>query len=120
MTAQKMTTLFDLYKILDNDAENQSTGQSLWHDLTSVCDVVGPYYTICGSFKAKRMLPCVMYAIGKFHNYGFSVCALVCDGASSNLRMIKTLLGKEGHFIHDNSFARSTLDSTTFYEPFYW
>ena len=63
--------------------------QSLWHDLTSDCDVIGPYYTSCGSFKAKHMLPCIMDAITKFHNHGFSVCALVCDGASSNLTMIK-------------------------------
>ena len=60
----------------------------------SDCDNVDPYYTSSGPFKAKTMLPCGLDALRKFHCHGFDVCALVCDGASSNLTMIKTLLGR--------------------------
>ena len=120
MTAEEMTILCDVYERLDNDAENQSTDyimQSLWRDLTSDCDVVGPYYTSCGSFKAKCMLLCIMDAIKKIYNHGFSVCALVCDGASSNLTMIKTLLGKKGHFMH-NSLPNPHWIQPHFMNPF--
>ena len=39
----------------------------------------------------KFLLPCVMDAMFKFHKYGFKTVALVCDGATSNLSMIKVL-----------------------------
>ena len=64
--------------------------QTLWRDLTSECDIVGPYYTSNGPFKAKTMLACVMDALCEFQAHGFDVC----DGVSSNLTMVKTLLGK--------------------------
>ena len=77
--------------------------QTLWRDWTSKCDIVGPYYTSSGAFKARSMLPCIMDALRKFHSHGISVYALVCDGASSNLTMVKMLLGKKGHFTPDRS-----------------
>lgn len=121
MTTKELTTLCDLYERLHKDAEDQITDyimQSLWRDLTSDCDVVGPYYTSCGCFKAKFMLPCVMDALRKFHNHGFSVHALVCDGASSNLTMIKTLLGKKGYFTHDDSLPDPHWIQPHFMNPF--
>ena len=64
------------------------------------------------------MLPCVMDALRKFHNHGFSVYALVCDGASSNLTMIKTLLGKKGHFTPDQSLLDPHKVKAYFTNPF--
>ena len=101
MLAREMSTLCDLYTNLEKretPANTDYVKQTLWRDMTSDCDIVGPYYTSSGPFKAKTMLPCVLDALRKFHCHGFDVCALVCDGASSNLTMIKTLLGKKGHF----------------------
>ena len=101
MSAQEMSTLCDLYTNLEKretPANTDYVKQTLWRDMTSDCDIVGPYYTSSGPFKAKTMLPCVLDALRKFHCHGFDVCALVCDGASSNLTMIKTLLGKKSHF----------------------
>ena len=41
-------------------------------------------------------MPCLMDAMFKFHKFGFkTVVAVVCDGASSNLSMIKLLSGYE-------------------------
>ena len=34
-----------------------------------------------------------MDVIFKFHKYGFEVCGVVCDGASSNMTMVKELTG---------------------------
>ena len=36
-----------------------------------------------------------MDAIFKFHTCGFETCAVVCDGASSNMTMVKELCGAE-------------------------
>ena len=38
----------------------------------------------------------------QFHSFGFRVSALILDGASSNLSMIKLLMGVKGVFGHDN------------------
>ena len=92
--------------------------QTLWQDLTSECDIVGPYYTSSGPFKARSILPCVMDALRKFHSHGFSAYALVCDGASSNLMMVKTLLGKKGHFTPDRSLPDPHQVKAYFINPF--
>jgi len=51
-------------------------------------------------------MPCLMDAMFKFHKFGFKTVAVVCDGASSNLSMIKLMSGGEAkaygyvYFIH--------------------
>ena len=37
----------------------------------------------------------MMDAMFKFHKCGFETCAIVCDGASSNLTMIKEMTGAD-------------------------
>ena len=58
-------------------------------------DVVGPHYTSDGTIHHKFLLPTLMDAMFKLHKCGFETCAIVCDGASSNLTMIKELTGSE-------------------------
>ena len=41
-----------------------------------------------------------MEAQRTFQVHGFDICALICDGASSNLTMLKILVGKKGAFGH--------------------
>ena len=41
----------------------------------------------------KFLLPTLMDAIFKFHKCRFKTCAVVCDGASSNLTMCKEMSG---------------------------
>ena len=46
-----------MYEKLDTETEAKNTDyilQTLWRDLTSMCDIVGPYYTNSGTFKAKN------------------------------------------------------------------
>ena len=52
--------------------------------------------TLNSSFvQHKFLIPCLMDAMFKFHKFGFKSVAVVCDGASSNLSMIKVLSGSE-------------------------
>ena len=121
MTVQEMATLSDLYENLETDSKAEKTNyvmQTLWRDLSSECDIVGPYYTTNGPFKAKYMLACVMDALRKFEAYGFNVCSFICDGASSNLTMIKILLECRGPFYHNDDLADRHNVPTSFTNPF--
>ena len=121
MTSEEMSTLSDLYEVLLTDKESEKADyvmQTLWRDLTSECDIVGPYYTSNGPFKAKTMLACVMDALRKFQAHGFDVCVFVCDGASSNLTMVKTLLGKQGPLHHNDSLSDRHEIDPSFINPF--
>ena len=104
MTSQDMSTLQDLYMSMDEHEGKCKTTyvlQMLWQNLTSDLDIMGPYYTSDGPFDAKFMLACVLDSMRKFHMYGFKVCLLICDGASSNLTMCKTLMNYDGVFLED-------------------
>ena len=121
MTSEEMSTLSDLYEVLLTDPQKSKTDyilQTLWRDLTSECDIIGPYYTSCGSLEAKTTLACVYDALRKFEAHGFNVCALVCDGASSNLTMIKILLGKKGVFAIDPTATDKHKLDSCFINPF--
>lgn len=89
--------------------------QTLWRDLSSSTDVVGPFYTSSGPLAAKFtqvhsfihsiiihactcMQACLMDAVAKFHYWGFQTSLLIGDGASSNHTMLKTLAGYSGHY----------------------
>ena len=54
-----MATLQDLYQSLDEDPKCTKCDyvlQTLWRDHSSSHDIIGPYYTSTGPFKAKGML----------------------------------------------------------------
>ena len=58
-------------------------------------DIIGPHYTSEVTVDHKFLLPTVMDAMFKFHKCGFDTSAIVCDGASSNLTMIKEMTGAD-------------------------
>lgn len=106
MTADEMASLHDLYTALDEDPNMTKADyvlQTLWRDHSSKHDIVGPYYTSTGVFKAKFMLACVMDTLRQFEAFNFTVSLLIMDGASTNLTMIKILLGIQGVFGHDST-----------------
>ncbi len=105
MTPQELSTLQDLYLTLDDSKAQKADYvlQTLWRDHSSRCDVVGPYYTSNGPFKAKYMLACVTDSMRQFHAFQFSVSLLILDGGSSNLTMVKLLMGVRGVFGHKES-----------------
>lgn len=96
MTHDELASLCDVYTTLSPDYRTKQTTyvlQTLWRDLTSDFDVIGPHYTSESSFEHKALCPILLDAIRQFHICGFDVVAVVCDGASSNLTMIKELSG---------------------------
>lgn len=92
MTPLELSTLQDLYLTLDDTKAQKADYvlQTLWRHSHS--DIVGPYYTSSGPFKAKYMLACVTDAMRQFHAFQFTVSLLILDGGSSNLTTIKLLM----------------------------
>ena len=108
MTPDEMATLQDLYVDLDEDpttAKSDYVLQTLWRDLSTNHDIVGPYYTSTGSFDARFMIACLMDSMQQFHSFGFKVKLVILDGASSNLSSIKLLLGIKGVFGHNDDLV---------------
>ena len=121
MTADDMATLRDLYSVLNDDTQTSKADyimQTLWRDTSSNCDIVGPYYSSCGSFKAKHMIACIMDSLQKFESFGFHVSMIVVDGASANLSMIRMLMGKTGVFGSNSDSDDPHRISPSFPNPF--
>ena len=114
MTPDEMATLQDLYMELDEDPTTSKADyvlQTLWRDLSTNHDIIGPYYTSTGT---KFMLACLMDSLQHFHAFGFKVSLIIVDGAASNLSCIKLLLGRTGVFGHDDELAdRHSVDVFT-------
>ena len=121
MTVEEMATLQDLYSLL-NEKQNAKKAdymmQTLWRDTSSSCDIVGPYYSSAGTFKAKYMIACIMDALQKFEAFGFHVSMLIVDGASANLSMLKILMGTTGVFGHNSESDEPHRISPVFMNPF--
>lgn len=64
--------------------------QTLERDFTSDFDVIGPHYTSDCTFV--HDVPCRVL-INAIHQCGFLTVAVVTDGASANLKMIKEMSG---------------------------
>ena len=77
---------------IKDDATTKHTSYILqfqWRDLTSSFDIVGPYYTSSKTLESKFIYSCVIETLKLFHLHGLKTSLLVCDGAASNLTMIK-------------------------------
>ncbi|XP_065177028.1 uncharacterized protein LOC135806730 [Sycon ciliatum] len=91
MTPDQFSSLQDVFQELRND-DMQCTEyvlQFLWRDMMSSTDIFGPYYTSSKSMDAKFTFACVLDSLWLFHSYGLMVSALVCDGTSTNLTLLK-------------------------------
>ena len=101
MTTEEQASLHDIYRTLDGTESTQQTSyilQFLWRDLTSSFDIVGPYFTCCGSIPSKFILACVLETLQLFQMYRFKTGILVCDGAAANLTTTKATMGVHGAF----------------------
>ena len=75
MTADQMSSLSDIYQLIDEDSATRQTSyilQTLWRDLTSSFDVVGPYFTSSSPLESKFILFCVLSTLRLFHLYSLS------------------------------------------------
>ena len=99
MRCHKMSLLHsDVYSTLSPDYRKQQTTyilQTLWRDLTSDFDVIGPHFTNDATIPHHFLCSILMESIYQFHICGFEVVEVVCDGASSNMTMIKEMSGAE-------------------------
>jgi len=69
MEAEEQTSLHDVYQLFDSEKEAEQTSyimQFLWRDLTSLCSIVGPYYTNSDNFSAKTIHVCVLETMHLF------------------------------------------------------
>ena len=67
--------------------------QFLWRDLTSGFDLIGPYFPVPNSMDSNVQQEFFMLCLKAFSAYGFRVAIVLCDGASSNLTLLKILCG---------------------------
>ena len=121
MTVDEMATLRDVYSVLNEESHAAKADyilQTLWRDTSSNCDIVGPYYTSTGSFKAKFLIACIMDSLQKFESFGFHITMLVMDGASTNLSMLRLLMGATGVFGHNSESDDPHKISPCFQNPF--
>ena len=102
LSPEEVPSLYDVYRTLDPQCRTQQASyilQFLWRCNASRTEIVGPYFTTTKSLSTKFIYPCLMETIRLFLLYGFRTKLLVCDGASSNLSLLKMLCcGKSGAF----------------------
>lgn len=98
MNHEQMASIGDIFQTIDDESVAQTSHilQFLWRDLTSNFDIIGPYFTSAGTIDSKFTLSCVLETIKLFQIHGLSTSLLVCDGASSNLSLIKASHGISG------------------------
>lgn len=100
MTDDDMISLCDVFAELNGKKTERTEYvlQFIWRDMSSTFDVYGPYFTTHSSLDAKFTLACVLDTLRLLHDFGFKTCALICDGAATNLAVIKSMMGVRGAF----------------------
>lgn len=96
MTSDQLSSLHDAFRETGEVFKTNNMSymfQFMWRDLSSKFDVVGPHFTAEKSLETKFLASCVLESLYIFEIYGFHVSALVCDGASCNLALLKQLCG---------------------------
>lgn len=88
--------------------------QFLWRDLTSKYDVIGPFFFSSKSVDSTFITACLLETIRACHAYMFKVLGIVCDGAATNLTVVKNTLGITGSFTTMNDF----IPTMSFSNPF--
>ena len=120
MTPHELLTLHDVYEALEVEKTSKTSYvlQTLWRDLSSDYDIIGPYYTSEGGLKSKFLLACLYDAMRQFHQFNFKVVAVVCDGASANLTSLKALCHRQGAYSSDPSQVDAHSVPVSFRNPY--
>lgn len=115
VSSEELSNLHDVYDSVDMDEANHKVTyilQFLWRDLTSQFDAIGPYFPLSGSIECRFPHSMVTRTMLAFQQFGFKTRALLCDGASSNLSLLKILCG----FQDDDD--NSSITSPYFLSPY--
>lgn len=109
MSAHDLGTLDDIYSQISTEESLPKAGymlQFLWRDLTSDYDIICPYFASEGSTNSHFISACLFNVLSALHVVGFKVSAVLCDGASSNLSLMKLTQNYSGAYgvkIHPTS-----------------
>lgn len=100
MSHDQLATLTDVYEQIKDDKAKKTTYilQFMWRDLSSKFDLIGPYFTSESGLDSRYTTACLFETMAALESTGFQVRALICDGASWNLSMLKHLCGVSGKF----------------------
>lgn len=95
MTPDELPILHDVYtSAIQSGCQKASyIVQFLWRDLTSGYDMIGPYFLVPSSMDSNILQEFFMLYLKAFTAFGFRVAIVLCDGASSNLTLLKILCG---------------------------
>lgn len=95
MTPEELPFLHDIFESVDPSRNIKASYilQFIWRDLTSSYSIIGPHFACEKSWDHSFLYDCVMRTVKLFSLYKFRVKVLVCDGASSNLALLKLLAG---------------------------
>ena len=120
MTSEEMSSLLDIYVDREKTDKTSYVLQTLWRGQSSDYDIIGPYYTSSGGLKNKFLVACLFDAMRQFHQFSFTVTAVVCDGASSNLTALKALCHHQGAYGHDSSLQDQHKVPVYLSKPLHW
>ncbi len=100
MSHSDQASLADIYQLLIGERVEQTSYilQFIWRDLTSNFDLIGPCFTCSKAMESKFILSCVYESLKLFYNHGLNTSLIVCDGASTNLVVIKATHGHSGTY----------------------
>ena len=98
MGPDELPFLQDIFESVDRP-DNIKTSyilQFIWRDRTSSYSIIGPHFACERSWDHSYLYDCVMRTLKLFCLYNFRIKVLVCDGASTNLALVKVLAGYRG------------------------
>lgn len=112
MTHEQLTTLADVYEELKEGQAKKTAYilQFMWRDISSKYVVVGPYFTSSSGLDTWLTAACLYDTMGAMESVGLKIKALICDGASWNLSLVKKLCGIDGQFGQDDSESSDSED----------
>lgn len=87
MTEEEMVSLRDVYQTLDPERKTKKTKsilQTIWRDLSSKFDVLGPYFTSETGFDTKNLIVITQDTMMKLHWFGFHTVVIIVDGARTS------------------------------------
>ncbi len=96
MSSEDFISLHDVYQGLSENERCEKTSYMLlfvWTDLSSDFNVVGPYFNCSSTMETQFLHSIVIRTMLSFCRFDFYVRSLLCDGASSNLSLLKLLCG---------------------------
>eukprot|EP00733_Pompholyxophrys_punicea_P000554 Pompholyxophrys_punicea_v1_NODE_163_length_3053_cov_6.121081.p2 type:complete len:216 gc:universal NODE_163_length_3053_cov_6.121081:1775-1128(-) len=94
MGSNEMTELQDIYseQVDDEAKETDHILLFLARSATYSFQMVGPHFTNAGPFKADYVKACFTETVLTFYQSGFIPTLAICDGASTNLSCLKSMM----------------------------